>query len=93
MLISNATGEATAYALFYLQERGAMMIDPQTRVYAGMIVGEHTRDNDLVVNLIKGKKLTNIRAAGKDENVSSPRPCASPWSGRSPTSTTTSWSR
>jgi GTP-binding protein len=69
VLISNATGEATAYSLFYLQERGAMIIDPQTRVYAGMIVGEHTRDNDLVVNVIQGKKLTNIRAAGKDENV------------------------
>jgi GTP-binding protein len=69
VLISNATGEATAYSLFYLQERGAMMIDPQTRVYAGMVVGEHTRDNDLVVNIIQGKKLTNIRASGKDENV------------------------
>jgi GTP-binding protein len=69
VLISNATGEATAYSLFYLQERGAMMIDPQTRVYAGMVVGEHTRDNDLVVNVIQGKKLTNVRASGKDENV------------------------
>jgi len=69
VLIANAAGEATAYSLFYLQERGAMMIEPQTRVYAGMIVGEHTRDNDLVVNVIQGKKLTNIRAAGKDENV------------------------
>ena len=46
-----------------------MMIDPQTRVYEGMIVGEHTRDNDLDVNVIKGKKLTNVRASGKDENV------------------------
>ena len=69
VLISNATGEATAYSLFYLQDRGAMMIDPQTRVYEGMIVGEHTRDNDLVVNVIQGKKLTNVRASGKDENV------------------------
>ncbi len=69
VLISNATGEATAYSLFYLQERGAMMIEPQTRVYAGMIVGEHTRDNDLVVNVIQGKKLSNVRAAGKDENM------------------------
>jgi GTP-binding protein len=50
-----------------LQERGAMMIDPQTRVYEGMIVGQHTRDNDLIVNIIQGKKLTNIRAAGKDD--------------------------
>jgi GTP-binding protein len=69
VLISNAAGEATAYSLFYLQERGAMLIDPQTRVYEGMIVGQHTRDNDLVVNIIQGKKLTNIRAAGKDENL------------------------
>ena len=67
VLIANATGEATAYSLYYLQERGAMMIDPQTRVYEGMIVGQHTRDNDLIVNVIQGKKLTNIRAAGKDD--------------------------
>jgi GTP-binding protein len=69
VLISNATGDATAYSLFNLQDRGAMMIDPQTRVYEGMIVGQHTRDNDLVVNVIQGKKLTNVRAAGKDENT------------------------
>jgi GTP-binding protein len=62
-------GEATAYSLFYLQERGAMMIEPQTRVYEGMIVGQHSRENDLVVNVIQGKKLTNIRAAGKDDNL------------------------
>jgi GTP-binding protein len=69
VLVSNAAGEATAYSLFNLQERGAMMIEPQTRVYEGMIVGQHTRDNDLIVNVIQGKKLTNIRAAGKDENA------------------------
>jgi GTP-binding protein len=69
VLISNAAGEATAYSLFNLQERGAIMIDPQTRVYEGMIVGQHTRDNDLIVNVIQGKKLTNVRAAGKDENT------------------------
>jgi GTP-binding protein len=69
VLVSNAAGEATAYSLFHLGDRGPMMIDPQTRVYAGMIVGEHTRDNDLVVNVIQGKKLTNIRAAGRDENM------------------------
>jgi GTP-binding protein len=67
VLISNSAGEATAYALYYLQDRGAMLIDPQTRVYEGMIVGQHTRDNDLIVNIIQGKKLTNIRAAGKDD--------------------------
>ncbi len=69
VLIANAAGEATAYSLFNLQERGAMMIDPQTRVYEGMIVGQHARDNDLIVNVIQGKKLTNVRAAGKDENT------------------------
>ena len=69
VLIANAAGEATAYSLFNLQERGAMLIDPQTRVYEGMIVGQHARDNDLIVNVIQGKKLTNIRAAGKDENT------------------------
>ena len=67
VLISNAAGEATAYSLFYLQERGAMLIDPQTRVYEGMIVGQHSRENDLVVNVIQGKKLSNVRAAGKDD--------------------------
>jgi GTP-binding protein len=69
VLISNAAGEATAYSLFYLQDRGAMIIDPQTRVYEGMIVGQHSRDNDLIVNIIQGKKLSNVRAAGKDENM------------------------
>ena len=67
VLISNGSGEATAYSLYYLQERGSMMIDPQTRVYEGMIVGEHSRDNDLIVNVIQGKKLTNVRASGKDD--------------------------
>jgi len=67
VLISNSSGEATAYSLFYLQERGAMIIDPQTRVYEGMIVGEHSRENDLVVNVVQGKKLSNVRASGKDD--------------------------
>jgi len=67
VLISNGVGEATAYAVFNLQDRGAFMIGPQTRVYEGMIVGEHTRDNDLIINVVQGKKLTNVRAAGKDE--------------------------
>jgi GTP-binding protein len=66
-LISNADGEAVQYALFYLQERGALFVDPGQKVYAGMIMGEHSRDNDLDVNPIREKKLTNIRAAGKDE--------------------------
>ncbi len=67
VLISNGTGEATAYSIFNLQDRGPFMIGPQARVYEGMIVGEHTRDNDLVINVVQGKKLTNVRASGKDE--------------------------
>jgi len=69
VLISNQAGVALAYALWNLQERGRMLISPQTEVYEGMIVGIHTRDNDLVVNVTKGKQLTNIRAAGSDENI------------------------
>lgn len=69
VLISNQAGVALAYALWNLQERGRMLISPQTEVYEGMIIGIHTRDNDLVVNVIKGKQLTNIRAAGSDENI------------------------
>jgi GTP-binding protein len=69
VLIANEPGEAVAYALWNLEDRGPMVIDPGTKVYAGMIVGIHTRDNDLEVNVLKGKKLTNIRAAGKDEAV------------------------
>ncbi|MGQ0455962.1 MAG: translational GTPase TypA [Hyphomicrobium sp.] len=67
VLISNGMGEATAYSIFHLQDRGVFMIGAQARVYEGMIVGEHTRDNDLIVNVIQGKKLTNVRASGKDE--------------------------
>lgn len=66
-LISNSDGEAIQYALFYLQERGTLFVDPGVKVYVGLILGEHSRDNDLEVNPIKEKKLTNIRAAGKDE--------------------------
>jgi GTP-binding protein len=69
VLISTDVGDAVAYALWNLGDRGAMMIDPGTRVYRGMIVGEHTRDNDLEVNVLKGKKLTNIRTTSKDEAV------------------------
>jgi GTP-binding protein len=69
VLISNSPGVAVAYALWNLEDRGPMMIEPQVDVYEGMIIGEHTRDNDLEVNVIKGKQLTNIRAAGKDEAV------------------------
>ena len=66
-LISNSDGEAVQYALFALQERGALFVDPGAKVYVGLILGEHSRENDLDVNPIKEKKLTNIRAAGKDE--------------------------
>jgi len=66
-LISNADGEAVHYALFYLQERGALFVSPGDKVYVGMILGEHNRGNDLDVNPIKEKKLTNIRAAGRDD--------------------------
>lgn len=69
VLISNQQGVALAYSLFNLQDRGRMLIAPQTDVYEGMIVGVHTRDNDLVVNVCKAKQLTNIRAAGSDENI------------------------
>jgi GTP-binding protein len=69
VLISNAAGKATAYALWNLQARGKLMIGPQTEVYEGMIVGIHSRENDLVVNVTKEKQLTNIRAAGSDENI------------------------
>ncbi len=69
VLISNAAGKATAYSLWNLQPRGRLFIGPQIEVYEGMIVGIHTRDNDLVVNVTKEKQLTNIRAAGSDENI------------------------
>jgi GTP-binding protein len=69
VLISNESGEAVAYAMWKLEDRGPMMIEPGAKVYRGMIVGEHTRDNDLEINVLKGKQLTNIRAAGKDEAV------------------------
>jgi GTP-binding protein len=69
VLISNASGTAVAYALWNLEERGPMMIDPGVEVYEGMIIGEHTRDNDLEVNPLKGKQLTNIRTTSKDEAV------------------------
>ena len=69
VLISTDAGESVAYALWNLEDRGPMMIEPGTKVYQGMIVGEHTRDNDLEVNVLKGKKLTNIRTHSKDEAV------------------------
>jgi GTP-binding protein len=67
VLISNENGEAVAYSIFALQERGRMFVSHGEKVYEGMVIGIHSRDNDLVVNPIKTKKLTNIRAAGKDD--------------------------
>jgi GTP-binding protein len=69
VLVAMATGKSLAYALFNLQERGRLFIGPGTQVYEGMIVGIHSRNNDLVVNPLKAKQLTNIRAAGSDENI------------------------
>jgi GTP-binding protein len=69
VLIANGTGKALGYALFNLQERGRMFIQPGDEVYEGMVVGIHARGNDLVVNPLKAKQLTNIRAAGTDENI------------------------
>ena len=69
VLISNAAGKATGFAIWNLQSRGEMMVVPQVEVYEGMIVGVHTRSNDLVVNVTKEKQLTNVRASGTDENI------------------------
>jgi GTP-binding protein len=69
VLIAKEQGKAIAYALFNLQERGRLFIAAQTKVYQGMIVGENSRENDLEVNVLKGKKLTNVRASGSDEAV------------------------
>jgi GTP-binding protein len=68
-LVSDRQGEAIPYALFHLQPRGQLFVDPGTPVYEGMIVGEHNRNNDLDVNACREKKMTNIRAAGRDENI------------------------
>ena len=69
VLVSNEQGDAVAYALFNLQERGRLFVSPGEKLYEGMIIGIHSRENDLVVNPIKTKKLTNIRAAGKDDAI------------------------
>ena len=69
VMLANGAGVAVTYAMFSLQDRGKLLVEPQTEVYEGMIVGIHSRDNDLVVNISKTKQLTNIRAAGTDENL------------------------
>jgi GTP-binding protein len=69
VMISNSSGKANGYGLFNLQERGSLFVKPGDEIYEGMVVGEHSRDNDLVVNATKAKQLTNVRAAGSDENI------------------------
>ena len=68
-MVADREGTATPYAIFNLQERGILFVAPGVRVYEGMVVGEYSRDNDLNVNITREKKLTNIRAAGRDENI------------------------
>ena len=74
VLVSMENGKATAYALGQLEDRGVMFIEPGAEVYEGMIVGENNHDNDLAVNVVKGKKLTNTRASGSDHTVVLKRP-------------------
>jgi GTP-binding protein len=69
VLVSTGDGEAVAYALWYLEERGKLFVTPGTKVYQGMIVGQHAKDNDLAVNPLRAKQLTNIRTTSKDEAV------------------------
>lgn len=69
VMISNAAGRSTPYAAFSLQDRGVLFVGPGDEVYEGMIVGEHSRDNDLVINVTREKQLTNVRASGSDENI------------------------
>ena len=69
VLISAEHGEAVAYALWKLQDRGKMFVSPGDKLYEGMVIGIHSRDNDLIVNPIKGKQLTNVRSSGTDEAV------------------------
>ena len=68
-LLAMELGTTAGYALFSLQERGKLFLGPGEKVYAGQVIGEHSRENDLVVNACKGKKLTNMRAAGSDDNI------------------------
>ena len=68
-IVADREGVATPYSIFHMQERGSIFIAPGTRVYEGMIVGEYSRGNDLNVNICREKKLSNMRAAGRDENI------------------------
>jgi len=69
VMISQTQGKVTPYAIFNLQERGTIFMSPTQEVYEGMIVGEHSRDNDLIINITREKQLTNIRASGSDEHI------------------------
>jgi GTP-binding protein len=87
VLISNGRGRgSSAYALWNLEERGPLFIDPGDKVYQGMIIGEHSRDNDLEVNPLKGKQLTNIRTTARTRRSASPRRARCRWSRPSPIS-------
>ena len=68
-LVSDRAGKVTGYAMFNLQERGELFVEPTTEVYEGMIVGEHSRDSDLTINIVKEKKLSNMRASGSDDAI------------------------
>jgi len=74
VIISNSTGKTVPYALWFLQERGRLFVGPGEEIYEGQIIGQHVRDNDLTVNALKTKKLTNVRAAGSDDNIILPPP-------------------
>ena len=93
MLISQDDGDAVAYALWKLQDRGRMFVKPGDALYEGMIIGIHSRDNDLVVNPIKGKQLTNVRASGTDEAVRLCRRSRCRWSTRWNSSMMMNWWR
>jgi GTP-binding protein len=69
VLIANGKGQSVAFAIFNLQERGQMLLGPGVETYEGMVIGIHSRNNDLVVNVLKGKQLTNVRASGKDDAI------------------------
>jgi GTP-binding protein len=74
VLISMETGKATAYGIMQVEDRGTIFVEPGTEVYEGMIVGEHTRENDLVVNICKEKHVTNIRSSTKEQTVTMKKP-------------------
>ena len=94
VLISMEAGVSVAYALWKLEDRGHMFIGAQEQIYDGMIIGEHNRDNDLEVNPLKGKQLTNVRASGTDEAVRLTTPVKTVAGSRpSPISTMTNWSK